>query len=410
MAVLSVVVEPGRLKLEPQAPPVRVAVAVGGDAARAKRVRLWASAGTLGQPRQTGPGRIEATWRAPPSGPPQWVVVAAWDDATGDVSHAVVELAGRVEIPVDTEPGTEVAAVAGSRRASARSDAQGHARVILWVPPGVASAKVTARDAAGNTTTEDVPLAVPQPARVWMAQGDERRVYAFAATGAQPELRADGGLEGIQRRQGVATARASGAGEATVRAQVPGGEASLTVRGGASASGAAVDLAAGGSPFVQPRDEIGLTAGARFSGALAGVAFTFQWRRQLARSRVHMGFDVSGVYARDDTGRIRHETGGVIARAVFDVHLPVAERLAFYLGAGLGAMIASDHRLNTANMRAESSVEGGPSLGAHAGMLVRAGPGFVDLEVGYYWTPLVGQNLLVLDGGMFSIGYRYGIF
>jgi len=404
-----VVVEPGRLRREPQAPPVRVTVAVSGETARAKRVRLWASAGTLGPPRQTGPGRIEATWRAPSSGSPQWVVVAAWDDATGDVSHAVVELAGRVEIPVDTEPGAEVSAVAGSRRASARGDARGRARVILWVPPGVASAKVTARDAAGNTTTEDVPLAVPQPARVWMAQGDERRVYAFATGSVQPELRADGALESVERRPGVATARASGAGDATVRAQVPGGEASLTVRGGAAASGAAVDLAAG-APFVQPRDELGLTAGARFSGSLAGVAFTFQWRRQLARTRVHMGIDVAGVYARDDTGRTRHSAGGVIARAAFDVHLPVAERLAFYLGAGLGAMIASDHRRNTVNMREESSVEGGPSLGAHAGMLVRAGPGFVDLEVGYYWTPLVGQSLLVLDGGMFSIGYRYGIF
>ena len=50
--------------------------------------------------------------------------------------------------------------------------------------------------------------------------------------------------------------------------------------------------------------------------------------------------------------------------------------------------------------------DGGPSLSASGGALVRVGPGLVTLAVGYAWTPLVADGLANLDGATLSVGYR----
>jgi hypothetical protein len=197
------------LRIVPGAPLVRVVVSAPG----VKQLRLWCSTGALSSPEPAGEGRFEANYRPPATGAPGYVLLAAWNDATGEAGATTLALGGRTEIPIDTEPGAQVVAVIHGRRTTARADGIGHARVVVWVWPGEHAATVTALDAAGNGTTTELPIDVPRPPGVFLLTPAEvapdvaARVFAFTIGTTVPELAAPGASLTVAARPGLASAQ-----------------------------------------------------------------------------------------------------------------------------------------------------------------------------------------------------------
>src|SRR5689334_3377102 len=125
--------------MQPQATPARVVVR--GLPKRVRSLHMWSSVGSVTDAQVIEGGgdegsRIEALYHPPEAGAPTYAVVAAWDETSGEAGVTTVELAGRTEIPVESEPGAQVSASVGGQHATARADGRGHARVVLWVRPG----------------------------------------------------------------------------------------------------------------------------------------------------------------------------------------------------------------------------------------------------------------------------------
>jgi hypothetical protein len=418
---LTVAVEPARLQIQPQAAPAKVVIR--GLPQKTRLLHLWASVGTVTGAQtidgDEGGSRIEAFYQPPEAGAPTFAVIAAWDERSGEAGVATVELEGRTEIPVESEAGAQVSVNVGGRKATARADAHGHARVPVWVRPGVRTARVTAVDAHGNTNAADVPLDLPPPTRVWLvpgysgvlAVGAPVPLYAFAVAPAVPRVVAPGAVIAVDARPGISVAKVSGAGDVVVTATVGdggGGQAELALHLAAPPpqprdSGVSVEVAT--PTFADPRMEIGASVGARFSGALVAAAVTAEWRRRLGRSRFHLGVDVGGLYATGNAGSFDLLLGGVVARATAEARFSLGERVALCAGIGLGGAVVGEHRVDAAGT-SSAAVDGGPSLAIGGSLLMRIGPGLLAISAGYAWTPLVGLGLAVLDGGMLSVGYR----
>src|SRR6185312_9152217 len=114
--------------------------------------------------------------------------------------------------------------------------------------------------------------------------------------------------------------------------------------------------AAGGlSPW-----ELGLALVGRTSGAFLGIGPTVEARRRLGR----------------------------YFAVVAELRLRVASRLTLFGAIGAGGHWAHLSHTNPAG-KVTTSDDGGPSLSAVAGLLVRAGPGYVTTAIGYAWTPVV---------------------
>ena len=433
--VITIVVAPTQLKMEPGAPPATVTVTAPG----ASHLRLWCSTGELGRAQPLGAaaeGRFGVSWTPPSSGKPTFAVLAAWDDDSGEAATTTVTLAGRSEIPVETEAGALVTATVHGRRSSARANAAGHARVPAWVWPGDRAATVSASDAAGNVTTNEVPLDLPPPDGVFLlapaeaAVGQPVRVWAFASSAALPELAAPGAsLSSIERQPGAAAATLRIEAETTLAATAGGDRATQRIRVATTTAPPehSIELAFGPRPELPEwaqqhsgatpppgsstadappgigrplsRYELGLALVGRTSGAFLGIGPTVEARRRVGRFFA-VGADLDGRYAVGKIAGSDVRGGGVGLRLAGDVRLAVGARVTLFADLGAGGHYARIRRAGVAKN------DGGPSLSAVAGLLVRAGPGYVTAAIGYAWTPLARDALANLDGGVLSVGYR----
>lgn len=448
--VIGVVVAPAQLKIESGAAPASVTV----TASSAAHLRLWCSAGSLSQPTALADGRFGASYVPPPAGKPTYAVIAAWDEESGEAAAATVTLAARTEIPVETEPGMQVVAVIHGRRSTARANAAGHARVLAWVWPGDRTATLTATDAAGNTTTNEVALELPPPDGVFVLApaeapaGEDVRVYAFATGGATPQLTATGAqLSSLALAPGVTSATLRlRRDSATLTASVGGERAQQRIHVAAAAAPPERSIALAtpppaakpttplptplpappSPPPAPPRTpphtaapppslpagdgarplspwELGAVVAGRYSGPFVGVAAVLQARRRLRRFAV--GLDLDGHYASGSIDGDTTRAGGVALRATGEVRFAVAPRASIYLGAGAGGHWARVRRAPPVGA-ASSGNDFGPSLAASAGLDARIGPGFVVVDAGYGWTPLLHSGRANLDGVALSVGYR----
>ncbi len=434
--VVAIVVAPMQLKMEAGTPPATVTVTAPG----ASHLRLWCSTGALGRAQPIGAasdGRFAVSWTPPASGKPTFAVLAAWDPDSGEAATATVTLAGRTEIPVETEAGALVTATVHGRRSTARANAAGHARVTAWAWPGDRTATVTATDAAGNATSSEVALELPPPDGVFLlapaeaAAGQPVRVWAFASNAAAvPELAATGAsLSSLERQPGAtsATLYARVDGEVTLTATAGDDHAVQRIRVAATTPPPerSIELAFGPLPELPPwaqqrpdgstapagtttppaldrplsRYELGLAAVGRTSGGFLGIGPTIEAGRRLGRFFA-VGADLDGRYAVGKIDGKDARGGGLGLRLTGDARLSVAARLTLFGTLGAGGHFARIRRAGV------TRTDGGPSLSAVAGLLVRAGPGYVTASIGYAWTPVVHDALANLDGGVLSVGYR----
>lgn len=421
------VVAPLQLKMDAPPPTASVTVSAPGAA----RLRLWCSAGELSRAVALGDDKYGATYTPPPGGKPSYVVVATWDEESGEAATVTLALAARSEIPVETDPGAQVLVMVHGRRSTARANAAGHARVLAWVWPGETVATVTATDAAGNATTHDVALETARAdalfvvAPVQVVAGEPVRVYAFSAGAVVPRLAiSTGALSGVRERPGVGSALLATASEVTVVA-VAGEERALErVRVGratvaaersiALASIEDADPAASKAPTSEtgvatgalpPLSawELGAAVGGRYGGSLAGIVAVVEARRRLGRFAV--GLNLDGRWATGAIGAEAVTLGGIGLDAVGEARLPVAPRVALYLAASLGGHYARVSRTPPSG-KAKAGNDGGPTLGGAAGLVWRVGPGLVDVALGFAWSPLVGSGRVNADGAGLTVGYR----
>ncbi|HEY2746026.1 MAG TPA: hypothetical protein VGL86_15430 [Polyangia bacterium] len=436
--VVSIVVAPAQLKMEAGAAPATVTVSAPG----ATHLRLWCSTGAIGRAQPIGAaseGHFAASFTPPPSGKPTFAVLAAWDEDSGEAATATVTLIGRSEIPVETEAGALVTATVHGRRSTARANAAGHARVPAWVWPGDRAATVSASDAAGNVTTSEVPLELPPPDGVFLlapaevAAGQPVRVWAFASSAVVPELAASGAsLSSVERGPGAtaATLVARASNDVALTATAGNDHAARQIRVATATAPpeGSIELVFGPLPELPPwaqqrpdgstpspattppvapiaidrplsRTELGVALVGRFSGAFLGIGPTVEARRRLGRWFA-VGADLDGRWAVGKLGGSDARGGGLGLRLAGDLRLTVAARVTLFATLGAGGHFA---RVRHA---AATITDGGPSLSAVAGLLVRAGPGYVTASIGYAWTPLAREALANLDGGVLSVGYR----
>lgn len=445
---ITLVVAPAQLKIESGAAPATVTVA----APASSRLRLWCSTGELSRVQTLDDGRFGATYTPPPSGKPTYAVVAAWDEESGEAATATLTLTARTEIPVETEAGAQVVAIVHGRRSTARANAAGHARVPAWVWPGDRTATVTATDAAGNATTNEVALELSPPDGVFVlapahvAAGQPVRVWGFATGGATPQLAVDGGgvLSSLALRPGVTSATlrlradttlaaTAGSERAQQRialapatappersialgtppplpkwaqphaAQPPSSRAqsassSASASSSSSASSSLRRAAAAPSPW-----ELGAALAGHYAGDFLGGGATVEARRRLRRFAV--GTDLDGRYARGVLGSDGATAGGLGLRLAADARFAFGDRVALVVTAGVGGHWSRVRRTPAVGA-ALTHDDGGPSLAAAGGALVRLGPGYFTVAVGYAWTPLVGAALANVDGVTLSVGYR----
>jgi len=440
---VTLVVAPAQLKMESGAAPATVTVTATASA----RLRLWCSAGEVSRAQELGDGRFSASYTPPVGGKPTYAVLAAWDEESGEAATATVVLVARTEIPVETEPGALVVVVAHGRRSTAHANAAGHARVPAWVWPGDRAATVTASDAAGNASTNEVPLELPPPDGVFLlapaqvAAGQPVRVWAFATSATTPQLAATGGsLSSLALRPGVTSAMLRARHDVTLTATAgadrvqqhiltatvtPPPERSIALGAppplpswaqshpppappppaARSSPPPPVVAVATREPPLPPLSqwELGAALAGAYSGVFLGGGGRIEARRRLRRFGV--GFDVDGRYAHGSLDGDDVSAGGLGLRVAADARFAVARRVTLFVGAGAGGHWARVRRAPPLGP-AVTGNDGGPSLSAAGGALVRVGPGFVELAVGYAWTPLLADNFANLEGATLSVGYR----
>jgi hypothetical protein len=421
IAALVMAVEPPRLTQ--QSPPATARVHVIDSATPpAHRLHLWCSTGNISEALDLGGGKWDAIYTAPTSGRPQYAVLAAWDEDSGTATAVTVPLEGRMEFPADTDPFAQVKVEVGSHRASGHADSQGHARVTALVSPEAQTAKITAVDPAGNTTIEEVPLEAA-PGGVWLiapgeiAEGATERVMAFASGGAtiRIKVRGQGELKIIQDEPGVFVALLEAHSNVKLNAIAEPGRASAEVRYHPKPpmalvpSPTPVPVASPPPPdrLVEPRWELGAAIGARYSGDFAGVGGAIEYRHRVGRGRWHLGVDVMGLYADGNSAATDVHVGGVGARAVAELRLPVAPLAAFGFQAAAGALFLYEQRTPLVTP-ARDVPDATLTLALGVNVLAKVGPGLLILRLEFAWTPILKLDLGNVDGGVISIGYRYG--
>ena len=439
---VTLVVAPAQLKMESGAAPATVTV----TATTSSRLRLWCSAGEVSRVQALDDGRFTASYAPPATGKPTYAVVAAWDEESGEAATATVALVARTEIPVETEAGALVVAVVHGHRSTAHANVAGHARVPAWVWPGDRTAMVTATDAAGNATTNEVALELPPPDGVFVlapaqaAAGQLVRVWAFATGGTTPQLATSGGgaLSSLALRPGVTSATLRLRADVTLTATAAGDRAQQRIAlaqvtpppersialgtppglpkwaqphaAPSAASNAASPATAArpsaevhrGAQLLSPW-ELGAALAGHYAGDFLGGGATVEARRRLRR--LGLGVDVDGRYARGVLGSDDAVAGGLGLRVAADVRFAVADRVTLLVTAGAGGHWSRVRRTPAAGAVVTHN-DGGPSIAASGGALVRVGPGYFTFAVGYAWTPLVGAGLANVDGATLSVGYR----
>jgi hypothetical protein len=436
---ITLAVAPAQLKIDAATPPATVTVTAPG----VRALRLWCSTGSLSKPTALGDDRFGASYAPPATGKPTWALLVAWDEEGGEAATATLALGARTEIPVDTEAGAQVVALVHGRRSTARANAAGHARVFAWVWPGEHTATVTALDAAGNATTNEVALELPRPDGVFLlapatvAADAPVRVYAFATGAATPQLSAAGAtlssgtarpaFAGALMRAHADVTLVATAGDERVEQRIrvaaatPPPERSIALTPALPRWAQLPPPSSGVAPppsnapvpssemvraAVEPslsRWELGASASGRYSGAFLGFGGTIEARRRLGRFAV--GVDLDGRWASGTLASDQATLGGLAARAAFEARFAVAARASLFVGAAVGGHWARLRRTPPARA-VFGADDGGPTLAGGVGVLARLGPGLLQIAVGYAWSPLVGNALANVDGVALTVGYR----
>jgi hypothetical protein len=410
MLALAVAVQPAQLRLQSAGVTATVTVSAAADA----RLSMWCSTGELSAPVASGPGTFTATYRAPATGRPQRVLIAAWDTRSGEAARTSVALIAHVTVPVETEPGALVTLLLHGRRTWAHANAAGVAHVGAWVGPDERTATVIARDAAGNTTTTEMPLDLPRAPRLFLFAPDElapgaaARVFAFAVGEGTPTLATTGGtLEQLQSRPGITTAilhtsstsRSGGAArDMALTATIDDTTATRVVRLPAVSAGATTETAL--SDW-----ELGAAVGGGYGGGLGSLALAVELRRRLGSGRFAVGLDVDARYAAGTVDNASVMLGGAALRLVGEVRFRLRPRLLAGLAVAVGGTVVRERRVAPSGADATPG-DGGPAIGATGALLVRLGPGWLTIAAGYSWAPLMGLSLANSDGVILTLGYR----
>jgi hypothetical protein len=391
-----------------------VTVHAPGDA----HLVLWCSMGELSAPVATGAGTFTATYRAPVTARPARALIAAWDETSGEAARTTLTLLAHVTVPVETDAGALVTLLVHGRRSWAHANGAGVARVGAWVGPDERGATVIARDAAGNVTTTEMALDLPHAAKVFvfapdeLAPGATARVFAFAVGEGAPALAVtDGTLEQAQSHAGIATAilRAPPAATAprsaattsaiTLTATLADATTTRVVR--LPLPPAATETA--GPPL--SAWELGASLGGRYDGALGSLALAVELRRALAAGRFAVGLDVDARYGGGTVDGTALMLGGAALRLAGEVRFHLRSRFYAVVAVALGGTLVRERRVAPSGV-VTTPGDGGPSIGATAGLLWRLGPGWLTIAAGYSWAPLMALSLANSDGGLLTVGYR----
>jgi hypothetical protein len=286
---------------------------------------------------------------------------------------------------------------------------------------------VTATDAAGNATVEEVAIDLGHPTELWLVAPSEAlagtrvRAYAFSTGQAVPKLRAAGAELEVSGHPGVASATVRARKDVSLAASAETGQIStvihfvsrpLPLKVVAVVSPPATGLpeppvVVQAAPPVQPRWELGASASARYAGDLTGAGLTVEWRQRIGHTRMHVGVDLGGIYAEGNTDGNDVIVGGLVGRAVGELRQPMSRQVALSFELAAGGAVTRERRAPAVGA-AQLAWDGGPSLGAGAGVLARLGPGQLGIRLQFVWTPLVGLSLADAEGGVLSVGYRAG--
>jgi hypothetical protein len=149
-------------------------------------VRLHASDGSLSAPTvENGSVRV-AKYHPPESKFPGLAIIVATSDDGAILDWAPIRLFGRPSIATRSEQNAAVTVkIEGESFGPIRADRYGRGTMRVLVPPGVAQARVLARDALGNEST--VPLALETPSSLplfALCPAESERLYVFALDSA----------------------------------------------------------------------------------------------------------------------------------------------------------------------------------------------------------------------------------
>lgn len=183
--------------------------------------RLSASSGHFDAATLQPDGSWKAVYHVPSDRIPRAVIALARDATGAPLGWTVVPLWGNPTLSIDSEPNAQVSVrVAGREYGPTTTDAEGHARLRVEVPPGTRQATLRAKDALGNRRERPLPLAIAPFARVVAAcpTATDDRLWLFSVDArGRPEARTplDPQMEGGQlsklerRAPGVWNARLS---------------------------------------------------------------------------------------------------------------------------------------------------------------------------------------------------------
>jgi hypothetical protein len=402
---LAVAVQPTQLRATAGATATVTVSAPAGA-----RLIWWCSAGELSAPVAGGEGKQTAVYHAPETRLPMRVLIAVWDEASGEAARTSLAVAARVTVPVETDAGALVTLQLHGRRATAHANAAGVARPTTWVWPDEHVATVIARDVAGNASTTEVALDVPRAASLFVMAPDElaagatARVFAFAVGEGAPALSVGGGtLEAMASRAGMTTAMLRGpdtaaAGDMTLTASLDGATATRHVR-----------LLAPPAATTTERPlsnwELGASLSGRYAGALSSIALAVELRRLLAPRRFAIGLDVDARYAAGTVDMAGIALGGAALRLTGEARFRLTPSTFAVVAVAIGGTLVRERRAMPPGADL-TPVDGGPSLGASFVVLKRLGPGWLTVAAGFSWAPLVGLSLVNSDGGTLTLGYR----
>jgi hypothetical protein len=414
-------------------------------------ITLYASSGTISSAQPESADRYRAIYTPPAEKLPRIVVVVAANADGSLVDWAPIQLFGQPILSTTSEPNTTVLArVADAEFGPVKADKSGRVELRVLAPPGVADAKLIARNELGSERIVTLKLGVSsvhESFAICPPAGEALLYFAANASGAArkglkiqvasslgnlapPQLMAGGYYASALTRPPDATSRQS----ARLAAQIDGEPDSRGV-----CNLAAPDQAPRAATF-KPNDvtlrigetsevgrvRIGLTPPShrfRLWGAL-GYATNFAKvrapigalgggvRLPLMRARLIVGIDVAYAASQkselDSTGAelvsIKTTVVPVFARAIYELAL---SDFSPYLGVGGGlGMVRLD--ISSPSSGRTAAWKPHPAIAGMAGTLVRLGPGSALVEAAYRYIPVSEPTATGNVGGLSAVGgYLY---
>ncbi len=134
-----------------------------------EKPNLSVSVGRVSALTPAGAGVWTATFSPPEGGFPQRVLVVASAEDGNRLVFDQFDLFGHPSIETKSEPRATVKVTVGNQTfGPLQADSKGKLRLTVLAPPGVAKARVTATDSAGNARETDLPLGAPDFNRLHM--------------------------------------------------------------------------------------------------------------------------------------------------------------------------------------------------------------------------------------------------